>query len=396
MSLRNKDTRDLADGNFVINSYRNMAKQFQRIHKNKFYYSDGGNDFPAFVHNGTGSSHAYANSGTVPSSLSFGAGTSAAINKENTNGTATDTGVFSCSIYAKAQTGVAYMALAAKWHNITTGGASNLITAREWLFYLHDDRVAFNLQDETNGGHQGVRATSQHSSIGKWTHYAVTYDGRGGANARNGIKLYVNGTEITAVTDNSGFETNTGSYSRTTDTMAPLYIGIAPTNPNGTALTKWKGYMTDVAIWNKKLSAANIKSLYNSRHASVGLLHPWGWWRMGDGTNPNAIGTDAAKSLNDSINGSGIDINANRVFDQSGNDYHMYGKQGFRAETLPSHAGLKVIKEIFGEVGWRVINFGENGTGGAIADSSSPAPLFRGVIRGAPALRFGGTYKLQR
>jgi len=385
---RGKDIDDLCDvkDNFVIKSHSNVTKQYQRVHQNNWFYTDGGNDFPALAHNGTGSNHAAYASGNVPSELSFGAGTSAAANKENTNGTAVDGGVFSCAVWARNDLPGGYSILAAKYHN--HGG-----TSKEWLFYIHSDRLAFNLMDEVNGGHQGIRATNQHfgGTKGNWAHYAVTYDGRGGANARNGIKLYVNGSEITTVTNNSGFESASGSYARTTDTMAPLYIGIMMSNPNGTGY-KFNGYMSDLAIWNRALSAAEVKRLHISNHASVGKLRPWGHWRMGDGTNPADIGNDAAGTLKDSIDGTGNDINSNRIFDQSGNGFHMYAKQGTRDLV----SGLFDIKATVGDPFWRVANFGENGTGASIDQHTAEEPIFRNTIPGPPSLRFGGAYKVTK
>tara|TARA_R110000824_G_scaffold5923_10_gene27138 strand:- start:680 stop:1846 length:1167 start_codon:yes stop_codon:yes gene_type:complete len=386
---RGKDINDLCDvkDNFVLKNYRNITKQYQRVHQNNWFYSDGGGDFPSLAHNGTGSSYAAYASGNVPSALSFGAGTSAAGNKENTDGTAVDGGVFSCAVWARNDNPGGYSCLASKYHN--HGG-----TSKEWLFYLHSDRLAFNLMDEVNGGHQGVRATSQHfaGTKGNWAHYAVTYDGRGGSSARNGIKLYVNGSEITSVTNNSNFESATGSYARTTDTMAPLYIGVAPYNPNGSAVAALIGYISDLAIWNRTLSESEINRLYRSNHASVSIFRPWGHWRMGDGTNPAAIGDDAAGTLKDSIDGTGNDVNSNRIFDQSGNGFHMYAKQG----TIDPANRIHDIKSTMSDTFWRKVNFSENGTGGAIEDHKAADPIFRGAIPGPPSLRFGGAYKVTK
>ena len=71
---RGKDINDLCDvkDNFVLKNYRNITKQYQRVHQNNWFYSDGGGDFPSLAHNGTGSSYAAYASGNVPSALSFG------------------------------------------------------------------------------------------------------------------------------------------------------------------------------------------------------------------------------------------------------------------------------------------------------------------------------------
>ena len=108
-------------------------------------------------------------------------------------------------------------------------------------------------------------------NTGQWYHVAATYSGVGGANAQDGIKIYVDGVRVDDTTDTNG------TYVAMHNTTADVYIGqIASTFANGA--------MDEVAIFSSELSQSDITSIYNSGVPNdLSSLSPLSWWRMGDG-----------------------------------------------------------------------------------------------------------------
>ena len=155
---------------------------------------------------------------------------------------------------------------------------------REYEFMTetdHDNLYMF-LRDETAGAWAYVRTDSTITSYeGSWVHLATTYDGGGGENAADGIKIYINGDPAildTPVT-NEGYiamENNGGDF----------YIGRK-------VQYYANGKFDEVAVWDAELDAAAVDAIHNSgtpialdadsgNYDNSGNLV--GWWRMGDGT----------------------------------------------------------------------------------------------------------------
>lgn len=102
--------------------------------------------------------------------------------------------------------------------------------------------------------------------LGSWNHYMCTYDGAT-------IKGYRNGVLVVSTSV-------TGSISHST---VSLQIGKYSTNPQ-----YFSGLLDDVRIYNRALSATEIKQLYNSGKVTVGASAPQfmnnglvGYWSMG-------------------------------------------------------------------------------------------------------------------
>jgi concanavalin A-like lectin/glucanase superfamily protein len=81
---------------------------------------------------------------------------------------------------------------------------------------------------------------------GIWTHIGATYDG---SEISTGIKLYINGNEISTVEGSSGIYTGMGNKT------ADLYIGR-----NSTAYSE--GKIDDVRVYDRELSDDEIKQMY--------------------------------------------------------------------------------------------------------------------------------------
>ena len=91
----------------------------------------------------------------------------------------------------------------------------------------------------------------------QWTHYGVTYDGRGssGGDAEDGMNIYINGQNVTD---------SRAAYGATYVGMKPdfsenLYIGA---DYNGTR--EMDGQMAEVAAWSTALTPDEVQSIYNA------------------------------------------------------------------------------------------------------------------------------------
>ena len=110
-------------------------------------------------------------------------------------------------------------------------------------------------------------------SINQWYHVVATYNGVGNTNAENGIKIYVDGVEITGTTDSNG------SYTAMHNTTAPVYIGrIASSYANGK--------IDETSIFNYSLSEAQVLEIYNNGRpndlSTFSGTAPISWWRLGE------------------------------------------------------------------------------------------------------------------
>ena len=134
-----------------------------------------------------------------------------------------------------------------------------------------------------------------------WTHLVIT--AKKDASSSNGFKLYVNGVLNTEANSNAISDSYWGQF--TTDQN----LSIGAYNNNGTDSLHYTGGMSDFAIYNKVLSANEVKQIYNGREPfnhkessfSSNLVS---WYRMGDGTldKHNISGTHDALLICDEVN----------------------------------------------------------------------------------------------
>ena len=155
---------------------------------------------------------------------------------------------------------------------INLTGAKDVIqkadsTYEPYRLYLQDASIIFQLsQDATT---RTFAWTASVLSPG-WQHIIATYD-------KTTVKFYVNGVEKSNVG-------STPTYSLRT-TTANLYIGIRKsgwTNP-------FNGLIDEVRIYNRALSADEVKQHYDQTRRNVVINQPSGtppvgWWKMDEGT----------------------------------------------------------------------------------------------------------------
>ena len=141
---------------------------------------------------------------------------------------------------------------------------------REYVFYIGSDGAIGNYI-YSNGvtlNRRGRKTSTGLISINTWYHIAWTYDGQGGTNASDGIKIYLDGLRV----DNANNQKN--SYVAMRNTSNPFKIGefIA-------------GNIDEVSVFNSELSASDITSIYNSgipNNLNDLSTPPLSWWRMGE------------------------------------------------------------------------------------------------------------------
>ena len=166
-------------------------------------------------------------------------------------GNGTSDNPFSISFYVKPTTldgDEETQVIVGKFH--TTGNNN------EYLIYIRNDDLRFEIY---SGGNASIVArvstTTDIFTAGEWVHIVCTYDGRAGANANAGMKIYVNGSlEDT----NPG---GSGTFVAMSNTTTPLCIGNAASAESTLELN---GNLADVAIWGKELSSKTALALYKA------------------------------------------------------------------------------------------------------------------------------------
>lgn len=107
---------------------------------------------------------------------------------------------------------------------------------------LYDGASSTNVRKFTNNA----------ITLNAWNHIAVTYDGRGGSNAHDGIKIYINSV------DNATTKSSAGSYNSMHNTTAQLKLS---------RLERVSFYasqnLSNPSIMDKELSPSEVNEIYN-------------------------------------------------------------------------------------------------------------------------------------
>lgn len=163
-------------------------------------------------------------------------------------------------------------------------------TYRGWGLSVDNRRLQIQHVNDWGGANRlSVMTTSAVVSSNGWHHVVATMDGTGTA---AGVKLYVDGTEITSKTT-------------TYDTLSATTVGTgdATIGRRGSAGDLYfPGLVDEVAAYNIALSGAQVTTIYNDYDPpELTVTGPTGnlvgYWKIGDGdTYPTA--TDYASSNN--------------------------------------------------------------------------------------------------
>ena len=161
-----------------------------------------------------------------------------------TNGT--DDTPFSISTWVKPKTNAQFIPMA------RYGGSGN----KEFLFYSAGSG-GLKLYLCNASDTQRVTVTMDTTlTLNEWHHMTVTYAGAGPnsansfSNAQNGVTIYLNGKAVAATASNN-------SYGGMSSTAAATTIGKQGSNYS-------TGEIRDVKLYNKELSAAEVKEVYSN------------------------------------------------------------------------------------------------------------------------------------
>lgn len=129
-----------------------------------------------------------------------------------------------------------------------------ILANREWaLVSRNTGIIRFFMKDMTPSERQQSIDSTNAITTGIWHHVVVTYDGRGGNAAFEGITIYLNG-----IAEIPNTIINQTPYVAMENDNAPVLIGDDfPANDR-----TWQGRIDEVAIWNRSLSAQEISDIY--------------------------------------------------------------------------------------------------------------------------------------
>jgi len=178
---------------------------------------------------------------------------------------------------------------------------------KEWTISIFGGGgIRIFLKNQGSNNQQSIDSTTTFST-GVWYHAVTTYDGRGGANAADGLSIYINGSldTPTNVIKNSYTAMSSSSSDVTIGKYGGSYIN---------------GVMSNVSIWNTALTSSQVREIYNEGRPSN--LHnfsgtaPVAWWQLGSNSSFNGndwIVADEIGSSNGESDGMGVDALTNGV-----------------------------------------------------------------------------------
>ena len=157
-------------------------------------------------------------------------------------------------------------------HGLIKRGDFSTTNNREQVFYIGSDGAIYN-HIYSNGqslNRRGRKTSAGIISPNTWYHIAWTYNGQGGTNASNGIKIYLDSNRV----DNANNQKN--SYGAMKNTNTPFKIGEFI-----------NGNMDEVSVFNSELSGgfagSDIETIYNNGVPNdLSSFNPISWWRMGE------------------------------------------------------------------------------------------------------------------
>lgn len=153
---------------------------------------------------------------------------------------------FSVSLWVKLDNLAAYQLLFSK------DAGSGSYTNYEYRVNVNGTgRVEFYLKDINANAEQRVYYSS--ISAGQWYHLTFTYDGRGGTNAYLGVKIYVNGVEVSTTAS------TTGTYVG----MNPNYNFPLLIAQDADEADELDGQVSEFAVWGVALSNSEVLAIYN-------------------------------------------------------------------------------------------------------------------------------------
>lgn len=140
--------------------------------------------------------------------------------------------------------GQQHQGIVSKWN----GGASG---SEYYLSLLSGTQIQFLINDAASSKYAFIQSSSE-LAVG-WHFVVVSYDGRGGSTAADGMNLYID-----TVVDNATQTTQSGYNAMVADSIV---VKLGSLNFSG---MKFANKIDEIAIFNKALSSTEVTSLYNS------------------------------------------------------------------------------------------------------------------------------------
>jgi hypothetical protein len=187
------------------------------------------------------------------------------------------------------------------WAKIDSGnsnGSGIFGRGSEYNLTILANDLTFRLID-SDGGNQDIIIDQTNVPFGSWAHYAITYDGRGGATAYQGMKIYINGTEMTPDT----FTADAGYVCMETQGSGAFNIGSSGTG------SRLNGSLDEFALFDYELSKGQVTAHYERGSGirspnSVLAAQPEAYWRFGEseGTTAHDISGNGHDGVYENIN----------------------------------------------------------------------------------------------
>ena len=137
-------------------------------------------------------------------------------------------------------------------YGITFVSKTGASTGDEYWFRQLENIIAFTIYNDSGESAERTFLSPSYPNP-QWRFVTVTYDGRGGLAAAEGIRFYFDGVEVLPLNTSTS-----SSYNNMDESGSRVVIG-------GTGSGSWlyDGNIADVMIFNKALTDGEIKYLYN-------------------------------------------------------------------------------------------------------------------------------------
>lgn len=219
-----------------------------------------------------------------------------------------------------------------------------------FYFYLNGGVPEAEIYAASSPGGYDAINTGVDLPLGKWSHYVMTW------NAGERIKIYVNGVD-------AGGSYVGGSALQSGPLITPsdnLTIGGRPSG-GGLGLD-YDGKMDDVRVYNRGLSATEVRQLYN--YGSTKLTSPTfltngllGYWKLNDAGGTSAVDSSGNANTATLINGPTWN------FGKVGGAVNFPGSGFMTAQTAAAASNLDSLTA-FSVSGWYYPQgYGQNGLG---------------------------------
>lgn len=122
----------------------------------------------------------------------------------------------------------------------------------EWFFQINsEEKPSLSLYDDANNK-WSLRPADTALTVNNWYYIVVTYDGREGADAADGITIYVDGSVVASTANNDA------AYVKMVASTADIVIGSTEAHS-----THIKDKLDNIAVWKGvELSSAEVTALY--------------------------------------------------------------------------------------------------------------------------------------